>query len=152
MAQINLSATPSANATELANAYVYGTQMQLSTQSQQAQATSTALTKLQSALSAFETAASGLTSRTTGMVQRSATLTGAGTAISAATASGSATPASHQLFVEQIATTHQVAFENLPAVPASLGGPLAVQLGDGSNFSVDLTAADQNSDGIISPA
>ncbi|WP_326536807.1 flagellar filament capping protein FliD [Pseudorhodoferax sp.] len=148
MAEIN----PSSMATELANLYVSGAQKLLTTQSQNAQSTSTALTKLQSALSAFESAISGLTTRSTGVVQRSATLTGAGSAISSATATGAAAPASHQVFVQQVATVHQVAFEDLPAVPVALGGPLVVQLGDGTNFSVDLTMADQNSDGTISHA
>ncbi|KQP37179.1 flagellar filament capping protein FliD [Pseudorhodoferax sp. Leaf274] len=143
---------PTSMATQLANLYVASAQKQLTTQSQKAQSTSTALTKLQSALGAFDTAVSGLTTRSAGVVQRSATLSGAGTAITAASASGAAAAATHQVFVEKVATVHQVAFEDLPAVPVSLGGPLVVQLGDGSSFSVDLTAADQNSDGTISQA
>lgn len=143
---------PSASATELANLYVSGTQKLLTSQSQKAQSQSSALTKLKSALSAFETAMAGLTSRTTGMVQRSATVSGGGTAIGAASATSKAAAATHQIFVEQVATARQVAFEDLPAVPVSLGGPLVVQLGDGTNFSVDLAMADQNSDGTISHA
>lgn len=143
---------PTSMASQLANLYVASAQKQLTTQSQAAQSTSTALTKLQSALSAFETALGGLASRGTGVVQRSATLSGAGTAITAAKATAQAAPGSHQLFVEQVATVHQVAFEDLPAVPVALGGPLVVQLGDGTSFSVDLTMADQNSDGTISHA
>src|SRR6218665_573757 len=104
---------PSTSATELANLYVSGTQKLLTSQSQKAQSTSTALTKLKSALSAFETAMAGLTTRSTGMVQQAATLTGAGTAISSATASGKAAAATHQIFVEQVASARQVAFEDL---------------------------------------
>ncbi|GHC87160.1 lateral flagellar hook-associated protein 2 [Pseudorhodoferax aquiterrae] len=143
---------PASMASQLANLYVASAQKQLTTQSQNAQNTSTALTKLQSALSAFETALGGLASRSTGVLQRSATLSGGGTAITAASATAKAAPGSHQLFVEQVATVHQVAFEDLPAVPVALGGPLVVQLGDGTNFSVDLAMADQNSDGTISHA
>ncbi len=143
--------SPTSMASELANAYVAGAQKLLTSQSQKAQTTSTALGKLQSALSAFETAMGGLSTRK-GLVQRTATLSGAGSAISGATATSSAQPASHQVFVEQVATVHQIAFEDLPAVPVALGGPLVVQLGDGSQFSVDLTTADQNSDGTISHA
>lgn len=143
---------PVTMASQLANLYVAGTQQQLTNQSQRAQSQSSALTKLQSALSAFETAMSGLTTRSSGVLQRSATLSGAGSAITAATASASAAPAAHQVFVEQVATTHQVAFEDLPAVPVALGGPLVVQLGDGTNFSVDLPMADQDNDGTISHA
>jgi flagellar hook-associated protein 2 len=132
---------PVSMASQLANLYVAGAQKQLTTQSQRAQSQSTALTRLQSALSAFETAMGALTTRNTGVLQRSATLTGAGSAISAASASANAAPAAHQVFVEQVATVHQVAYEEL-----------VVQLGDGTNFSVDLTMADQNNDGSISHA
>jgi flagellar hook-associated protein 2 len=143
---------PSASATELANLYVSGTQKLITSQSQKAQSQSSALTKLKSALSAFETAMAALTSRTTGMVQRGATVSGGGTAIGTATATGRAAAATHQVFVEQVATARQVAFEDLPAVPVSLGGPLVVQLGDGSSFSVDLAMADQDNNGTISHA
>lgn len=143
---------PSASATELANLYVSGTQAVLTSQSQKAQSTSTALSKLKSALSAFETAMAGLTTRTSGIAQRAATVSGGGTAIGAATATSGAAAASHQIFVEQIATARQVAFEDLPAVPVSLGGPLVVQLGDGTSFSVDLAMADQDNNGTISHA
>ena len=144
--------TPSAMATDLANAYVSGTQKLLTSQSQRAQTTSTALTKLKSALSAFDTALAGLSSRTSSVVQRSATISGGSGAIASATASASAQSAAHSVFVEQVASVHQVAFEDLPAVPVALGGPLVVQLGDGSHFSVELTLADQDGDGTLSHA
>jgi flagellar hook-associated protein 2 len=146
MAEIN----PSSMASEFANAYVSSAQSLLTAQSKRAQTTSTALTKLNSALSAFETAVSGLTTRSTGVVQKSATVSGASSAISNASASGTATPGTYQVFVEQTASVHQVAFEDLPAVPVSLGGPLVVQLGDGSTLTVALQLADQNGDGTIS--
>lgn len=139
--------TPSAMATDLANAYVSGAQKLLTAQSQRAQTTSTALTRLQSALSTFETALSGLSTKKS-LIQRSATVTGSG--LSNATASASALPGSYTLFVEQIAASHQVTYEDLPAVPVALGGPLVVKLGDGTDFRVELTMADQNGDGTIS--
>lgn len=143
---------PASMASQLANAYVSGTQQLLTTQSQRAQTQSTALSKLKSALSAFDTALAGLASTTRGVVQRSATISGGGGAITSASANSKAQAASHSLFVEQVATVHQVAFEDLPAVPVSLGGPLVVQLGDGTNFSVDLAMADQDGDGTLSHA
>jgi flagellar hook-associated protein 2 len=58
----------------------------------------------------------------------------------------------YSFYVEQLATAHQIAFEDLPAVPVASGGPLIVQLGDGSAFTVDLVAADADGDGVISQA
>ena len=49
-----------------------------------------------------------------------------------------------------MATAHQVAFANLPAVPVSTGGPLVVHLANGSAFTVNLQASDANGDGTIS--
>lgn len=140
--------TPSAMATDLANAYVSSAQKALTSQSQKAQATSAALTKLRSALGAFETALAALSTKKS-MVQRSATLTGTA---ATATASASAQPGSYSLFVEQVASRQQIAFEDLPAVPVALGGPLVVKLQDGSEFQVDLTMSDQDGDGTISHA
>jgi flagellar hook-associated protein 2 len=141
--------TPSTMATQLASAYTMAAQNQLTTQTRSAQASSTALTKLQSALSAFTTALSGL-STGKNMVQNSATFSASG--VATATASAAAQPGTFSLFVERVATTHQVAFEDLPAVPVSLGGPLVVKLDDGSDFTVNLTSADQDADGTISQA
>jgi flagellar hook-associated protein 2 len=39
---------------------------------------------------------------------------------------------------------------DLPAVPVALGGPLVVQLADGSTFNVNLAGADQDGDGTLS--
>jgi flagellar hook-associated protein 2 len=140
--------TPASMASELANAYVSRAQKTLTAQTTKAQATSTALTKLQSALSAFDTAMAALSSKKS-LIQRTATLTGSA---ATATATASAQPGNYSLFVEQTATKHQVAFEDLPAVPVALGGPLVVQLRDGTPFTVELTLADQNGDGLISSA
>ncbi|MBV5293583.1 MAG: flagellar filament capping protein FliD [Curvibacter lanceolatus] len=146
------SVTPSTTATQLATAYTQAAQSLLTRQTQSAQATATALTQLQTALSTFNSALSALNSNASGssLQQQSATLSSSGYA--SASATPTAQVGSYPLFVEQVATTHQLAFQDLPAVPVSLGGPLVVKLADGSNFTVDLVAADQNSDGTISQA
>lgn len=141
--------SPSTMASQLATAYTSATQSLITTQTKSAQTTSTALTKLQSALSAFETALTALSGKK-GVVEQSATLSN--TTLGTATASAKAQPGTYSVFVEKVATFHQIAFEDLPAVPVSLGGPLVVQLGDGSSFNVDLSAADQDSNGTISQA
>lgn len=137
-------------ASQLASAYVQSTQEQLTARTQAAQRTSTALNTLRSALSAFDTALAGLTSTsgTKGMREFSATLND--TAVATASASSKAQPGTYSFHVEQLATAHQVAFEDLPAVPVALGGPLTVQLADGSSFNVDLIGADSDGDGSIS--
>jgi len=146
------SVTPSTTATQLATAYTQAAQSLLTRQTQSAQATATALTQLQTALSTFNSALSALNSSASGgsLQQQSATMSSSGYASASATPTAQA--GSYPLFVEQVATTHQLAFQDLPAVPVSLGGPLVVKLADGSNFTVDLVAADQNSDGTISQA
>ena len=145
MATIN----PSTMASQLATAYTTAAQNMLTSQTKSAQATSTALTKLQSVLNDFNSALSGL-STGKDMVKNSASFNATG--IATATTTASAQPGSHSLFVEQVASNHQVAFEDLPAVPVSLGGPLVVKLGDGTNFTVDLKQADNDNDGTISQA
>ncbi len=141
--------TPSSTATQLATAYTAAAQGLLTTQTQRAQATSTALTKLQSALTAFDTALDALSNKK-GLTQRAAAFSGSG--IGTATATAAAQPGSYAVFVEKVATAHQVAFEDLPAVPVALGGPLVVRLDDGSNFTVQLNSADQDGNGTISQA
>ncbi|WKB54111.1 flagellar filament capping protein FliD [Eleftheria terrae] len=143
MTEIN----PSSMATQLATAYTQGARAQLTTQTQRADETAKALSKLQTALRAFETAASSMSTKK-GVLQYAASFdtTGIGTA----TASSNAQPGAQKLFVEQIATAHQIAYNNLPAVPASEGGTLSLQVGSGSAFTVDLSAADSDADGSLS--
>ncbi|MFT4173480.1 MAG: flagellar filament capping protein FliD [Rhodocyclaceae bacterium] len=139
---------PTTMATSLATAYTQSAQDLLTAQSKVAQATSTALTKLQSALTTFSSALASLSAKK-GLSQYSATLSGS---VGTATASATATPGNYSFFVEQVATAHQVAFEDLPAVPVSMGGPIAVTLKDGSTINLNLVAADSDGDGIISQA
>ena len=108
--------TPSSMAAQLATSYTARAQSLLTAQSKQAQATGTALNKLQTALAAFDSALGALsTSSTKSLVQRTATFSTTGYA--SATANAMAQQGNYALFVEQVATTHQVAFEDLPAVP-----------------------------------
>jgi flagellar hook-associated protein 2 len=137
---------PSTTASQLATAYTAAAQKLLTSQTQQAQATSTALTKLQTALNAFDTALNALSGKK-GVAQKAATLS---SPVGTATATPGAQPGNYAVFVEKLATAHQVAFEDLPAVPVALGGPLVVRLDDGSNFTVELASADVDGNGTIS--
>lgn len=145
MADIN----PTSMATQLATAYTQSAQTLITTQTKTAQTTSTALTKLQSALRAFESSLTGLSGKSS-LQQYSANFSS--TAYGTATASSTAQPGSYSVFVEQVATTNQVAYSDLPAVPVATGGPINVNLADGSSFSVNLSAADQDGDGTLSQA
>jgi flagellar hook-associated protein 2 len=143
------SIDPASMASQLATAYTQSARDQITARTEAAQRTSTALNTLRTALSTFDTALSSL-SGSKGLRQFSAAF--AGTSVGTATAGANAQPGTYSFHVEQLATTHQVAFEDLPAVPVALGGPLAVQLADGSSFNVNLVAADTDSDGSISQA
>ncbi|TXI25653.1 MAG: lateral flagellar hook-associated protein 2 [Roseateles sp.] len=142
---------PTTMAQQLATAYTQPTQTLLDAQTKAAQAQSTGLSSLQSVLSTFKTALSSLSSIAgQGVTQYSATASDS--SYFTATASSKAQPVSMQLFVEQVATTHQIAFKDLPAVPKGSGSPMTVNLGDGSSFTVDLSAADTDGDGTLSQA
>lgn len=140
---------PVTTATQLATAYTQPMQKQLTTQTQNAQKETTALNTLRSALTAFDTALSSLSS-SKGLKQFAAAFNNSG--IATATTTSKAQAGSYQFHVEQLATAHQVVFEDLPAVPVAMGGPIAVQLQDGTSFNVNLVAADSDSNGTISQA
>lgn len=138
---------PASMAQQLATAYTSGMQTRLDGQVKDAQATSTGLTKMQSALKAFDTALTAMSTKK-GVLARSATLSD--TSIGTASASAAAQPGNYSFFVEQLATAHQVAFNNLPAVPAAGVGTLNVQLAGGTGFDVNFATADQDGDGTLS--
>lgn len=141
---------PVMTAQQLATAYVQSAQSQITSTKAAAQRTSSGLTSLKSALSAFDSALSSLSSNTSGLQQFTATL--GTTGIATASATSRAQAGTYSLHVEQLATAHQIVFEDLPAVPVALGGPLLVQLGDGSSINVNLVAADADGDGTITQA
>jgi flagellar hook-associated protein 2 len=140
---------PVTTATQLATAYTEPLQQQLTLQTQAAQKQSNALNTLRSALSAFDSALSSLSS-SNGLKQFSASFSASG--IASATTTSKAQAGTYQFHVEQIATAHQIVFEDLPAVPVALGGPIIVQLADGTSINLNLVAADTDSDGTISQA
>jgi flagellar hook-associated protein 2 len=139
---------PTSTATNLATAYVQPAQTLLDAQTKAAQTASTGLTQLQSALSAFKTAMAALSSKP-GQSVTQYSATPSDTSTMTATATSGAQPTSTPLFVEQLATTHQVAFQDLPAVPAGPGS-MSIQLANGTSFNVDLASADADGDGTLS--
>ncbi len=139
---------PTSTATSLATAYTQPAQTLLDAQTKAAQTASSGLTKLQSALSAFKTALAALSSKP-GQAVTQYSATPSDSAVMTATAAAGAQPASTPIFVEQLATTNQVAFQDLPAVPAGPGS-MSVQLANGTSFNVDLASADGDGDGTLS--
>lgn len=140
---------PASTAAQLATAYTQPMQQRLTLQTQNAQKQSTALNTLRSALSAFNTTLNSL-STSKGLKQFAAAFNNTG--IATATTTSKAQAGSYQFHVEQLATAHQVVFEDLPAVPVAMGGPISVQLADGSSINLNLVSADSDSDGNVSQA
>jgi len=138
---------PVTTASQLATAYISASQTQVDTQSKKAQATTSALTKLQSALQAFDSALSTLSSKK-GVTQNTATLSSTG--VGTASASPGAVAGEYPLFVEQVASAHQVVFTDLPAVPVPMSGMLSINLAGGATIGVDFSGADMDADGTLS--
>ncbi|TCP15604.1 flagellar hook-associated protein 2 [Crenobacter luteus] len=142
MAEIN----PTQIATQLASLYVQKSQQQLTTQNKAAKARSDALNQLQKALQDFRSTLSGLgAKKTLAAMSASFGQDGAGTV----SASGTAQPGSYALFVEKLATAHQIAVDG---ATATAGGTLTIGLAGGGSFDVDLAAADRDGDGSLSAA
>lgn len=139
------SINPTSMANTLATAYTQAAQDQLTTQTSKAQATSTALNSLRSALSTFNNAMTSLSAKK-GLSQNSATFSNP--AIGSASATSTAQAGTYSFFVEKLATGSQVAYQDLPAAAASEGGPIVVQMPDGTTINVAL--ADADNDGTIS--
>lgn len=137
---------PVTTATQLAAAYTSGRQTLLDAQTKTAQATSTALGKLQSALTAFDGALSTLSAKKSVLAQ-SATFSN--TAIGSATASASAAAGTYSFFVEQIAGAAQVAYGGLTSVPVLPTDAMVVKVGT-ANINVNLKAADKDGDNFLS--
>ena len=143
---------PTSTATSLAKAYTSAAQSLIDTQKTAATTTSSALTKLQSALSSFQTALASLSSvsSTSSLLKMSATASD--NAIASATANAKASPGSYSLFVEQLASNQQIAFQDLPATAPNAAGKITLALGNGDSFEVDLAVADVDGNGSLSYA
>jgi flagellar hook-associated protein 2 len=115
---------PTSTATALAQKSTASAQQILTGQTSTAAATAKALSSLSSAISAFQTSLSSLTGIGKSMLAQSATLSDS--AIGTTTAQSSAAAGSYKLFVKQIATAGQAAYDL--GANAPLGGQLTVSL------------------------
>ncbi|MBL4296272.1 flagellar filament capping protein FliD [Vibrio fluvialis] len=147
------SLDPITMATQLATYDVQPFQQRLNTQSSQYQSQLTALGKVETALRAFRTAITEMNSSTSSIVKNSATVSQEG--YFSATADANALAGSYQVFVEQVATAHQVS-ANMPAnldsttqVPTT--GTMDFTI-NGTTMTLDLSTLDSDGDGIATVA
>ncbi|ELH4234569.1 flagellar filament capping protein FliD [Vibrio fluvialis] len=147
------SLDPITMATQLATYDVQPFQQRLNTQSSQYQSQLTALGKVETALRAFRTAITEMNSSTSSIVKNSATLSQEG--YFSATADANALAGSYQVFVEQVATAHQVS----ASMPANLDSTTQVPTTgtmdftiNGTTMTLDLSTLDSDGDGIATVA
>ncbi|MCG6359283.1 flagellar filament capping protein FliD [Vibrio fluvialis] len=147
------SLDPITMATQLATYDVQPFQQRLNTQSSQYQSQLAALGKVETALRAFRTAITEMNSSTSSIVKNSATVSQEG--YFSATADANALAGSYQVFVEQVATAHQVS----ASMPANLDSTTQVPTTgtmdftiNGTTMTLDLSTLDSDGDGIATVA
>ncbi|WP_154180238.1 flagellar filament capping protein FliD [Vibrio furnissii] len=147
------SLDPITMATQLATYDVQSFQQRYQTQSTQYQSQLTALGKVETALRAFRTAITEMNSSTSSIVKNSATVSQEG--YFSATADANALAGSYQVFVEQVATAHQVS----ASMPANLDATTQVPTTgtmdftiNGTTMTLDLSTLDSDGDGVATMA
>jgi len=140
---------PAENAQAFTDLYMAGALQRLKDQKASNTKAQEALTKLRSALSSFQTALTGL-SGAGSIVKNKATLSNP--ALGQATVGASAQPGSYAFFVKQLASAHQIAYGGMPSYAAANAGTLKIDIGDDESFEVDLSAANADASGNVSPA
>jgi flagellar hook-associated protein 2 len=135
-------------ATQLATYDVQPFQMRYQMQADKFQSQLTALGKVESALREFRTAVNAMNSSDSNIIKNSATVSQDG--YFSASANASAMTGSYQIFVEQIATAHQLS-TGMPAdldptteIPTT--GTLEFTV-DGQTMTLDLSTVDTDADG-----
>lgn len=136
---------PKSTATNLAQLYVQGRQDILTTQSNNATAIASALSKLSSAMGAFRSSLSSLSTAGSMLANKATFSSDVGTA----SAKTGAAPGTYQFYVEQLATAGQVSYNGIADTAAANPGSLVITLADGSNFTVTLANADTNHDNVL---
>lgn len=140
---------PVVSAKELTEKYMLNAVQRLKSQKAGNAIAQAGLTRLQGALSSFQNALKGL-SGVGGIVKQKASLSNQ--ALGEATASANAQPGRYAFFVKQLASAHQVAFKGLSSYAAKDAGTLGIALATGESFRVDMSAANADASGNVSPA
>ncbi|MCG6268341.1 flagellar filament capping protein FliD [Vibrio furnissii] len=147
------SLDPITMATQLATYDVQSFQQRYQTQSTQYQSQLTALGKVETALRAFRTAITEMNSSTSSIVKNSATVSQEG--YFSATADANALAGSYQVFVEQVATAHQVSASMPANLDATTQVPTTGTLDftiNGETMTLDLSTLDSDGDGMATMA
>ncbi|WP_153099480.1 flagellar filament capping protein FliD [Paraburkholderia hayleyella] len=127
--------------------YMQNATARLHKQMENSKAAKEGLAKLQEALRNFETALGGLTKE---MVKHSGVLSNP--AFGSVTVGSNARPGSYSFFVEQLASAHQLSFSGMPSVAAAGAGTLGIGLANGESIDVDISKANVDSNGNVTPA
>jgi flagellar hook-associated protein 2 len=138
---------PTSTATALAQKYIQPLQDLLDSQTKNASAVGSALTKLQSAIRAFQTSLSSLTGLNKTLYAQSAVLSD--TTLGTASATAAAASGTYSFFVEKLATASQVSYSGL-LDDGTVGGSIDIKLGSTVAFTVSLSGADTSGDGKLS--
>lgn len=142
------SIDPATMATQLATFDVQSFRQRYSTQASMYQAQLDALGKVESALSEFRTTINEMNSSTAGIIKNSATISQDG--FFNATTSSNALTGSYQIFVEQVASAHQVSATMPADLDATTEVPLTGSLDltvNGDTLTIDLSTLDSDGDG-----
>ncbi|MCG9684122.1 flagellar filament capping protein FliD [Vibrio sp. Isolate23] len=142
------SIDPATMAQQLATFDVQSFRQRYTNQASQYQSQLDALGKVESALREFRTAVNDMNNSTSGIIKNSATVSSEG--FFTASADSKALTGSYQIFVEQIATAHQVSTgmpANLePTTEIPLTGTLEFKI-NGETMTLDLSTLDSDGDG-----
>ncbi|MGP8305851.1 flagellar filament capping protein FliD [Vibrio sp. YIC-376] len=147
------SLDPISMATQLATYDVQSFQTRYSTQTKQYQSQLDALQKVESALREFRTAVDEMNSSTSSIIKNSATTSEDG--FFSATADANALSGSYQIFVEQVATAHQVSATLPTTLDSTTEIPLTGMMEftvNGNTMTLDLSTIDIDGDGIATMA
>lgn len=140
---------PVASAKDLTDRYMQNALQRLRSQKAGNAIAQSGLARLQGALSSFQTALKGLSS-VGGIVKQKASLSNP--ALGEVTATANAQAGRYEFFIKQLASAHQVAFKGLSPYGAKDAGTLKIALANGESFKVDLSAANADANGNVSPA
>ena len=143
------SIDPATMAQSLATYDVQGFETRYTTKQTEYENELTALGKIETALETFQTAVSDMNTSSSSILQNSATLSEEG--YFTASADASALSGSYQIFVEQLATAHQMSIGMPDTLTADTEVPATGTLDftmNGESLSVDLSTIDADSDGI----
>lgn len=139
-----MSLDPQNIASQLAGYSILSLQNALNKQTSSLKSQQTALTALRQALSDFRTTLTALNKTNNGLLQNNATTSVEG--IATVTANSSAAKGSYNLFIEQLAASHQVSYDNLSDdAIKNATGTMTVTI-DGESIDIELDGLNSLSD------